>query len=239
MYPNRSTAMSPDPWSCWWGERDGATLRICATQGATLVRRLQRRLRSLVGFYYIIPEVGYGDFARDIQVDGIFGPHTLGGIARVLEDRDTPASMLAAVRRDLTVLAMRQNTVASTGTPVSQETMLAAVWIAYHENGESLSRLVMPEGGMEPFRWLTAAPADGANVEQKQCWNPFTDRMPGTWEPVGGSLPIVPSVAPSSSSSSPSPSSNASSPSSAISPTIVLGSLAALGVGVWYLRRRR
>jgi MYXO-CTERM domain-containing protein len=216
------------------------------------VKQLQRRLRVLAPIAYIIEEVGYADGRTTINPDGLMGPHTLGALARVLEDKDTPRDILGAVRSDLQRLAMRFNTTELTGSALNVKTMLACIWIAYHD-AESISRLEIPRDGIEGIRWLTMPPDDGANAEQKQCWNPMTDRMPGTFAPVQPApmpapLPIAPESSSSPGSTRSSPTSSATSArssttdqpesSSSVFPWVV-GGLGVAAAGWAIFRRRR
>ena len=153
-YPGVSSAWSSDPMSCWWQSTDAAgVVRLCSTQGFTLIGLAQQQLMSS---------------GRVLSVDHNFGPESLRAVIDWLPTVAADATFVDQVRADYARLTLNDVTrPAMRGVPVSFPTMQAIIWIATAPDQQLVS-LNVPRT-IEAVRFATAAPDDGAAGGDVSC----------------------------------------------------------------------
>jgi len=173
-YPNPPSFISAEPFSAWWGVTQGSSVRLCATQGMSFLKRLQRRLasRSLTG--------------RSVPESGAWDQATADALAQ--HAADLQAAQPAA-GWSVTADRLRQ---AAAAHEIPSDALRFAIFVAYLEGTTNTFDMVTlrpdtiyPVFGVAPANDLAWGPADGGAT----CWDPATQTPPTGTQP---SQPIGP-----------------------------------------------
>lgn len=200
-FPAQSNFWSSAAGSAWWQHRDGAQLYLCATQGRTLIRQLQRELKSRLPLVYAYN--GVAGTTLDIDVTGTFDATTFSALMRACEDLDIPIATRSAIESDYAqdVTGGGDAVAGARGIPLSRATTMVATWIAF-DNGLPFASIVFPTD-LATIRFNLAAPDDGDAVDTWACvpstsvvTNPSTPEQPDI-----GIIGNVPAETPAASSS--------------------------------------
>jgi len=115
----------------------------------------------------------------------VFGPHTLLGLWRALEDmNNVPNGWLTAIATDWERGTSDSQSVSysveNRGRALSPLTMTAAIWVGFHPTIPAAD-IGWPDGGV-PVNWDQAPANDGAANGMVSCWDEGQD--PTTGQPV-------------------------------------------------------
>lgn len=165
-YPAQSNFWAAEAGSAWWRHRANGQLYLCASQGRSIIRQLQRTLRDRLPFVWSY--MGIAGSAATVSVDGNFGPGTFTALMRAMEDVDLPDTVRANLSADYVRCVTAGRTIdGARGQPLSLDTTAVATWFAV-DSDRAWSEMSFPRDAAT-FRFALDAPDDGASADTWQC----------------------------------------------------------------------
>lgn len=182
-----SNFMDGRPWSAHWGSVSPAgTPQVCATQGASFVRHIQRVIAASAPASWTLGGRTYQRSA--VRADSNPGPITISGAWALAQAWGAPQSALDTLQNEYTQQFAKFPS--GPGAGLGNGTMNVLAWLFRGDRSAPYGRDVVPSNAI-PLQWGKAPPADPGNADHWACWDPTREQPPAAQDGTQAPTPAA------------------------------------------------